>query len=247
MSVPTTLALVGTTGGAGTTRLAVELASALAADGRGVAILDASFATHGLSDYVSGTLSPDITQLVTDEVDEPLSSGLVNLDIDAAGRVAVCPAAAPFERLARAMTPDAAQAFEGRISDAANRFDHVIVDTPPIASNPAVAAATTCERVALVAPASVRGADAVSRVRARVADVGASVDAVVSTFGALDDADVVIPESEYAAVTEAPAANEDDELAAGVVAAASVLLDIELSAITESGGVLSSVEGYVRR
>ncbi|MFC7204864.1 AAA family ATPase [Haloferax namakaokahaiae] len=247
MSVPTTLALVGTTGGAGTTRLAVELASALAEDGRDVAILDASFSTQGLSDYVSGALDADMTHLVTDEVDEPLSSGLVNLDIDAAGRVAVCAAAAPFERLARAMTPDAAQAFEGRISDAASRFDHVIVDTPPIASNPAVAAVTACERVALVAPDSVRGADAVSRVRARVADVGAEVDAVVSTFGALDDADVVIPESEYGEVTDAPATGEDDQLAAGVAAAASVLFETECSAITESGGVLSSVSDYVRR
>lgn len=56
MSIPTTIALVGATGGAGTTRLSLELAAALATDGRDVAVLDAAFATQGLSDYVSGTL-----------------------------------------------------------------------------------------------------------------------------------------------------------------------------------------------
>lgn len=76
MSIPTTIALVGATGGAGTTRLSLELAAALATDGRDVAVLDAAFATQGLSDYVSGTLDPDATALVTDAADVPLESGL---------------------------------------------------------------------------------------------------------------------------------------------------------------------------
>ncbi|WEL28362.1 Chromosome partitioning ATPase, ParA family [Haloferax volcanii] len=75
MSIPTTIALVGATGGAGTTRLSLELAAALATDGRDVAVLDAAFATQGLSDYVSGTLDPDATALVTDAADVPLESG----------------------------------------------------------------------------------------------------------------------------------------------------------------------------
>ncbi|OYR95948.1 cell division inhibitor, partial [Halorubrum sp. E3] len=43
----TTLALVGATGGAGTTRTAVELAALGARDGRDVAVVDAAFTTQG--------------------------------------------------------------------------------------------------------------------------------------------------------------------------------------------------------
>ncbi|SEK92353.1 P-loop NTPase family protein [Haloferax larsenii] len=246
MTVPTTAALVGATGGAGATRLTFELATALAADGRDVAILDAAFATQGLSDYVTGDLSPDATALLTDAADEPLGSGLVDVDTDTDGRVAACPADAPFERFARAMTTGAAQAFEGRIEDATTEFDHVLVDAPLLASNPTVAAATTCDRVALVAPATGRGADAIGRLTARAADVGADVDAVVSTFGALDDADVVVPESESGRVADAPAWRDDADLAASVAGVASVLFDVDVSDALDSGGVLSSVGEFVR-
>ncbi|KAB1197503.1 MULTISPECIES: CpsD/CapB family tyrosine-protein kinase [Haloferax] len=239
MSVPTTAALVGTTGGAGTTRLTVELATALAADGHDVAILDAAFATQGLSDYVSGALDPDVTALLTDAADESLAAGLVEFEVPGDGRVAVCPAAAPFERLARAMSVDAAQAFEGRIAEAASEFDVVLVDAPLLASNAAVAAATTCDRVALVAPATDRGADALGRFTARAADVGATIDTTVSTFGSLPDADVAVPESESGTVADAPACQDDPELAAGVAAVAEALLDIEPTALTESGSVFS--------
>ena len=45
----TTLALAGATGGAGTTRTAVELATVGARGGRDVVVVDAGFATQGLS------------------------------------------------------------------------------------------------------------------------------------------------------------------------------------------------------
>lgn len=61
-----TAALVGAVGGAGTTRLAVEVGALLAADGDAVAVLDAAFATQGLGDYLDGRLDPDLTALVTD-------------------------------------------------------------------------------------------------------------------------------------------------------------------------------------
>ncbi|WP_396610928.1 ParA family protein [Haloferax sp. S1W] len=247
MTVPTTAALVGTTGGAGATRLTFELATALAADGRDVAILDTSFATQGLSDYVAGDLSPDATALLTDAADEPLGAGLVDVDTDTDGRVAACPADAPFERLARAMTSGAAQAFEGRIEEATDEFDHVLVDAPLFASNPAIGAATTCDHVALVAPATDRGADAVGRLTARASDVGADVDAVISTFGALDDADVVVPETDAGGVADAPAWRDDAEFAASVAAVASVLFDIDLADALDSGGVLSSVSEFVTK
>ena len=69
-----TLALVGATGGAGTTRTAVELAALGARDGRDVAVVDAAFTTQGLSEYVSGRIGTDLTALLTDETDASLSA-----------------------------------------------------------------------------------------------------------------------------------------------------------------------------
>jgi cellulose biosynthesis protein BcsQ len=159
-----TAALVGATGGAGTTRLTLELGALLAADGRDVAVFDAAFATQGLADYLPGRIDPDLTALLTDDRDEPLSTGLVDVPLDAeTGRLACCPAVAPFERLARAKSPSAAQALEARIDAAAEAFDHVLVDTPPVAANQSVAAVNGTARTAVVAPATTRGRDAVQR------------------------------------------------------------------------------------
>lgn len=214
----TTLALLGATGGAGTTRTSLELATILAADGADVAVLDVAYDTQGLARHLSGTLSPDLTSLVTDETDRPLADGLVAFDpmggdvavLDAAGgdpdaspavdddpttsadaesnpepappdpgRIACCPAHAPFERLARAKTVDAARSLERRVEEAGESFDYVFVDTPPLGSNPAVAAVTTADRVAVVSPATAHGLDAVQAARGRLQDVGTAADAVV--------------------------------------------------------------------
>nr|WP_227776770.1 hypothetical protein [Haladaptatus pallidirubidus] len=61
-----TAALVGATGGAGTTRLCIELGAMLAHAGRDVAILDAAFATQGLARHVPGRIGNDLTALLTD-------------------------------------------------------------------------------------------------------------------------------------------------------------------------------------
>ncbi|WP_188877544.1 hypothetical protein [Halarchaeum nitratireducens] len=61
-----TLAVVGTAGGVGATRLSVEAAALLAAAGRDALVLDANYATQGLSTYVDDRLDPDVTALVTD-------------------------------------------------------------------------------------------------------------------------------------------------------------------------------------
>lgn len=136
----TTVALVGAVGGAGTTRTAVETATTLARDGQEVAILDAAYATQGLADYLSGRLDPDVTALVTDETDRDLDAGLVDLDAAVPCRVACAPAWAPFERLARAKTPEAVRALERWAEEAAPEFDHDLLDVPPVAVNQAVAA-----------------------------------------------------------------------------------------------------------
>ena len=200
----TTLALVGATGGAGTTRTAVELAAMGARDGAEVAVVDAAFTTQGLSEYVSGRIDPDLTALLTEDPDAarsaaayPLAgagasaersgfgggSGRDGSEDDAPdlpGRVDAIPARAPFERVARAKTAEAARKLERRIDEAATTYDAVVVDAAPVGSNEAVAAATTADRAVAVRPATAHGRDAAQRLRGRVADVGGSLDATLA-------------------------------------------------------------------
>lgn len=226
-----TAALVGAVGGAGTTRLAVEVGALLAADGADVAVLDAAFATQGLGDYLDGRLDPDVTALVTDRRETPLDAGLTELSADLAGRVACCPAAAPFERLARAKSADAARRFEERVAEASETFDAVLVDTPPIAANQAVDA---CDRTALVAPATTRGTDGIERQRARIRDVGGGVNAVVATRGSVEAADASVPRTDPGE-TAAPTATDGDEFGAAVARATAAILDVEIDRPEETG------------
>ncbi|USZ67003.1 ParA family protein [Halorussus salilacus] len=238
-----TATLVGATGGAGTTRLAVELGATLARDGRDVAVLDAAFATEGLARHVSGRIDPDVTELLTE--DRPVSAGLRDHDAaaDLAGRLAVCPARAPFERVARAKTADAARRFETLLADAAEAFDHVLVDAPPVAANQSVAAVNAADRVAVVAPASERGVDAVQRALGRVADVGASADLVLANRAEPDhpvrSADAAVPESDATGVRAVPASAPDPEaeFAPAVARAAEALFDAELDLEFEESGL----------
>lgn len=206
----TSLALVGAVGGAGTTRTALELAAVLAREGRDVALLDAAYATQGLADRVERRIDPDVTELCVE--DRPLDAGLLDLDWDAPGRVAACPARAPFARLARAKTADAARAFEHLVTEAGAEFDHVLVDTPPVAANQSVAAVSAADRVAVVAPATDRGAAALPRARDRLADLAVEEVLVVATRGDHEGADAAVPETS----TDAPAALADDEFAAAL-------------------------------
>jgi len=254
MSAPETpgvVAFVGATGGAGTTRTVVEVAAALAADGRTVAVVDAAFGTQGLGDYLSGRIDPDVTALATDDEGADLSTGLYDLGVgrDVAGRIAVCPAHAPFERLARAKRVDAVQTLESRIETAASRFDHVLLDVPPVAANQAVAAVNVADHVAVVAPASDRGATAIQRTHERLADVGAEASLVVSTRGELETADVSIPDAGSLDVQTAPRVpNEDSAFAAAIERVAAAVTGRELTDTeTEQNGLLGTVGEYVGR
>lgn len=242
-------ALVGAAGGAGTTRTAIEVASALAADGRDVAVLDAAFATQGLADYVPGRIDPDITGLVTDATDADLSTGLYPFEIgrQVPGRVVVCPAHAPFARVARAKSTTAAQALESRIGTAADRFDHVLVDVPPIASNHAVAAVHAADTVAVIAPASRRGAEATQQCHERLSDVGVNASLVVSVRGALETADMTIPVTDAADIESAPACFGDDEFATGIERVAAAVTGREVDAGADADGLLRTVGEYVSR
>ncbi|MFB6161432.1 MAG: ParA family protein [Haloferacaceae archaeon] len=234
----TTATLVGAAGGSGTTRLAVEAATLLADGGAEVVVLDAAYATQGLGDYLEGQLAPDVTELVTDATEAPLSAGLVDLPVDVSGRVACCPAAAPFERIARAKTADAARRFGERAAAASESFDAVLVDAPPVAANQAVAAVEAADAVAVVAPGTARGGDAVQRQRARLTDVGADVDAVVATRGDLPEADVAVPATAEV-VADAPTVFDDAEFGAGVAAVVEELFG-EDRAVTAETGLLAA-------
>ena len=254
---PTILALVGAVGGAGTTRLSLELAGTLAREGRSVAVVDAAYGTQGLAMAVPGALDPDITRVVTE--DAPLADALVDLDItanldaatlDVSGSVAVAPARAPFERLARAKTSQCAQRLAERLSRATEHFDTVIVDVPPVAANQSIAAVTAADRVALVVPASQRGADALAPARDRLRDIDTSVDAVVANRVAagredsppvVESADVAIPAGEERALAAAPVSHAaSTAFAAGVAEATAHLTGVEVDRTFEDEGLLES-------
>lgn len=252
MSDAETAALVGATGGAGTTRLCVELAATLARDGRAVAVVDAAFATQGLEQYVDGHVERDVTRLLRDADADPREHGL-ELPTDAPGTVAVWPAYAAFEGIARAEAPAAAERLPDRLATLADAFDHVLVDVAPVASNAGVAAVTAADRVGLVAPATDRGVDARQRLRGRISDVGSAVACAVANeapapAGATveDDADVRVPTSDAGSVTAAPVcdAPESEAFPGAVADVAAALLDVSLSlSFGEDGGLVGGLLG----
>lgn len=163
-------AFVGAAGGVGTTRLTVECGATLARDGRDVAVFDAAFATQGLASYVEGPIEADVTALLTGEAE--LGDVLYDRPADLPGTLALCPARAPFERLARAQTAGAAQRFESQIAAASLSHDVVLVDTPPIAGNQAIAAVNAADHVVTVTSDTPRGRDALPRTYDRLDDIG---------------------------------------------------------------------------
>ncbi len=239
-------ALIGATGGAGTTRTTVEVAALLARDGERVAVLDAAFETQGLAQYVDGRLDPDVTRVLVD--DAALSEATVSLDLEQPGAVVAVPARAPFERLARAKAPAAARAFEDVIAEAARQFDRVLVDTPPLAANQAVAAVDAVERVVPVAPATTRGADALQRLQDRLADVGvdAGPSLAVQRSSAEADAptasfDASLPWTAETAVAAAPTSLDDETFAAAVADAAETVLDCSVELTFDRPGLVSRI------
>ena len=221
-----TLAFVGVAGGVGTTRTVVETAATLARGSHSVAVVDAAFETQGLSTYVDGRLEPDCTAVAVDEAG--FSEALVEVWPELAGEVALCPAYAPFERLARAKTPDAAQRLETCIDHAASQYDHVLVDVPPVAANQAVAAVQAADRRILVAPDTRRGNDHLPRMRGRLVDIGFDADGVIATFSddgtALSDPDYEQPTGERD-VTTPTAIDPDTDFAPAVAAMVEGLYD----------------------
>ncbi|MFB6297141.1 MAG: MinD/ParA family protein [Salinirussus sp.] len=242
-----TAAVVGAAGGVGTTRLTVECAATLARTGRDVAVLDGAYATQGLVDHVEGRVETDLTTVVTD--DTPLDAALYRFPVDAPGRVALAPVRAPFERIARAKRPAAAERFADRIAAAALSYDTVLVDVPPVGANQAAWGVNAAARTVLVTTDSRRGADALARMRGRLADVGASVDAVVANFAddepVVESADARVPRAEPDSdLSAVPSClPPDGRFAPAVADAAGAALGTALDLEFPEGGRLRSVLG----
>lgn len=234
-----TAALVGATGGAGTTRTTVELAALLARDGERVAVLDAAFGTQGLAQYVDGRIDQDITRVLVD--DATMAEATVSLGLEQPGAVVAVPARAPFERLARAKAPSRARAFEDLLAETAHQFDRVLVDTPPLAANQAVAAVDAVERVIPVAPASIRGADALQRLHDRLSDVGVDAGPALAVRGDLPGAAASIPSTDAATIADAPACLDDEAFGAAVADAIETVLDRSVDLTFEQPGLVSQV------
>lgn len=224
-------ALLGATGGAGTTRLAVETGALLAATGRDVAVFDAAFQTQGLASYTDQRIDTDVTALLTEEMD--LEAALYDHPADLPGRLALSPAWAPFDRLARAKTAGAADRFAEQLAAAAISHDVVLVDTPPIGGNQAIAALDTADRVGIVVPDSPRGADGLALTRERLADLGIGSDAVVanrSADGSIE-ADAYVPETDVTDPRDCPSCVPvDGEFTPAIADAieATVGIDVEI-------------------
>lgn len=234
-------ALVGATGGAGTTRLALEFGATLGRDDRSVAVVDAAYATQGLAMAVPADVETDVTRVVTE--DRPLAAATYDLDLTVPGQVAVAPARAPFERLSRAKTSECARRLATRIDAAAAEYDRVLVDVPPVAANQSLAAVTAADRVILVTPDSRRGADAHLRSLDRLADVDAGVDAVVANrvdgTPRVEAADAGVPASPTERLADAPVCVGADEFPTAVAAAAETALAVDLDVPTEASSSLT--------
>lgn len=240
-----TVAMVGAAGGVGTTRLTVELGATLARTGRDVVIVDASFATQGLADYVDGRVDADVTAVLTEQAE--FDDALYPLSSETDGLLVGCPAAGPFERLARAKTAGAARRLERIIEQASRSYECVLVDVPPIAGNQAVAAANAAEQLVAVAPATVRGNDAVARLQERLDDLDLDRPTVLANRAPTDGdhpltagTAVSIPESDVCNPADAPVCEglEDDPFQRGLVTAAEAALDITLDVDFPDGGLL---------
>lgn len=241
----TTTALVGAAGGVGTTRTALEVGATAARGGHDVVVLDAAYATQGIADHVDGRIDPDLTALVTDRTDDALDAGLHDVAVEdsdvtdvEAGRLEVAPARAPFERLARAKAPAAAETLEARIDEAADAADLVLVDSPPVASNQVVGVVTAVDHVVGVTTRTARGADALQRLRGRLQDVGSTLDGTLVVDrgdGERDrlDPDAVVPERS-ADPGAVPVAASDPAFAVALDdAAATVGAPVEIEPETE--------------
>jgi cellulose biosynthesis protein BcsQ len=236
--VSRTAAVVGAVGGAGATRLTLELGAALARDDHRVAVFDAAVDTQGLAGHVPGRLGVEATDLLLEDV-RP-AEAMTRVDT-AAGELHACPVRAPFATVAETKTTAAARRFDEAIREAAGAFEYVLVDVPPVGSNLAVAGVTAVDRVAGLAPATDRGADGARRLRETLADLGTGADRLVAnrTADPPEWADHAVPESDRTDPSVVPVADEESgPFPAAVAEVAAALFEVDLDAEYSADGFL---------
>ena len=240
-----TAAVVGAAGGTGTTRLTVECGATLARAGWEVALFDAAYATQGLATYLDGRIDQDVTALATGEAG--LDEALYEYPTEMPGRLVFCPARAPFERLARAKTANAAEQFEQQVAAASLSHDAVLVDTPPVGANQALASVNAAARVAVVTTDTERGADALALTQDRLADVGTPPQTVVTNRSSGDGPlapDVRVPSTDTRRPGDCPVCLEPEGTFAPAVAAMTEsLFDCSLELEFPGGGRFGGLVG----
>lgn len=237
-----TAALTATAGGAGATRLAVATGAVLARTGANVAVLDAAFATQGLAQHVPGRITTDITRVITTDSAPAAARYAIAPDADAA--LTAYPAFAAFERIAAAKTPAAAARLGSVVDTLADAHDYVLVDTPPIAANQAVAAVTATDAVVAVVPPGDRGVDTLQRARGRLADIGTDCTHVVANRAADTPraATHAVPTHATTSVPDTPVPlSGTGAFTAAVAALADAVFDTAVAASLSTGSVLDAV------
>lgn len=201
------ISLVGATGGAGTTRIAVETAGRMAASGDDVLLVDVDFATQGLAEYVPGGLETDLVGAICEK--RSLTEATYPLETEQTPQPQAAPSYAGLSRVATAMQPDRAEFLSDELSASGDSFDHVVIDTPTPVTNPAIAAATVADTIGVVFPPSPRGIEGLHRTDGFLHDIDAGGAIYISNEGIQtpsveDPADVSIPELETVPPRAAP-------------------------------------------
>ncbi len=189
----TTAALARASDGTASGPLCLALGGMLAAADRSVLLLDVDADIQPLARYTPGAIDSDLSQVLLG--DATLEEATYPIQV-AGDHIAVSPFRAPFARLARAKASEAAQQLSPILEAAATRYDHVIVHTPPIGSNPAVAAVTEASTVGIATRADEYGLDALYTMQGRIEDIGAEWTTTLATGRNkhADAVDVVLPD-----------------------------------------------------
>jgi len=223
----TITAVVRASDGTASAPLCLALGGMLAAADRSVLLLDVDADIQPLARYTHGVIDPDLSQVLLG--DTTLEEATYPIQADD-GHIAVSPFRAPFTRLARAKASEAAQQLAPVLETATTRYDHIIVHTPPIGSNPAVAAITEASTVGIATRADEPGLDALYTMQGRIDDIGAEWTATVATGRNkhADAVDVVLPDIVPGMSAPADPASMPTQTQTALVTLANQLCGVEL-------------------
>jgi len=118
-----TIMLTCSQAGAGVTAVAANLAASLAAQGKRVLVIDANFSRPGLHQAFQQPLSPGLVDVL--EGDCPPERAIVDVDGHGLFLLPAGSTAAAFPEMLERKT------FADLLSKAAERYDVVLIDTPP--------------------------------------------------------------------------------------------------------------------